>query len=145
MLFRSEGLRTERALFLQCLDSPQRAGLILSLIHICRVDAAGGGDGLNAFTGVQDSAATSADDGGFAEEPRMSVPTAPVVPSTPAVPEKIVIVLAATLGVGQAANVSVCLAAGLAAASPGWALSLIHISRTCARPSTATCWARRGA
>ena len=51
----------------------------------------------------------------------MSVPTAPVVPSTPAVPEKIVIVLAATLGVGQAANVSVCLAAGLAAASPGWA------------------------
>lgn len=51
----------------------------------------------------------------------MSVPTAPVVPPTPAVPEKIVIVLAATLGVGQAANVSACLAAGLAAASPGWA------------------------
>ncbi|WP_283242637.1 DUF2000 family protein [Achromobacter ruhlandii] len=51
----------------------------------------------------------------------MSVPTAPVVPSAPAVPEKIVIVLAATLGVGQAANVSACLAAGLAAALPGWA------------------------
>lgn len=51
----------------------------------------------------------------------MSVPTATVVPSAPAVPEKIVIVLAATLGVGQAANVSACVAAGLAAASPGWA------------------------
>ncbi|WYX08992.1 DUF2000 family protein [Achromobacter xylosoxidans] len=36
-------------------------------------------------------------------------------------PEKVVIVLAAGLGAGQAANASACLAAGLVARQPNWA------------------------
>ncbi|MGE8656367.1 MAG: DUF2000 domain-containing protein [Achromobacter sp.] len=42
-------------------------------------------------------------------------------PLAPALPEKVVIVLAAGLDLGQAANASACLAAGLAAPQSTWA------------------------
>ncbi|CUI63177.1 Uncharacterized protein conserved in bacteria [Achromobacter xylosoxidans] len=45
----------------------------------------------------------------------------PSAPLAAAVPEKVVIVLAAGLGAGQAANASACLAAGLVARQPNWA------------------------
>ncbi|MBR8656527.1 DUF2000 domain-containing protein [Achromobacter sp. Marseille-Q0513] len=44
----------------------------------------------------------------------------PVAPA-PAPPEKVVIVLSAGLGPGQAANAAACIAAGLGAGQPGWA------------------------
>lgn len=43
------------------------------------------------------------------------------VPLAPALPEKVVIVLAAGLDLGQAANATACLAAGLAAPGAAWA------------------------
>lgn len=45
----------------------------------------------------------------------------PSAPLAAAVPEKVVIVLAAGLGAGQAANAAACLAAGLVARQPNWA------------------------
>ncbi|MFY3135374.1 DUF2000 family protein [Achromobacter xylosoxidans] len=47
--------------------------------------------------------------------------TAQPAPLAPALPEKVVIVLAAGLDLGQAANASACLAAGLAAPRAAWA------------------------
>jgi hypothetical protein len=41
--------------------------------------------------------------------------------STPHPVEKVAVVLAAGLAAGEAGNVSACIAAGLAAAAPGWA------------------------